>query len=110
LVVNKHDLEDPLNVFGIGISNFRHLLREMRNGFLFITILSIAIISIYGTGDGINWDYAVKTKFGHLSIANLGMDSVKCTMIPFGLKKFDLNCPYGTMDHVKSHHFGINSY
>jgi len=85
LVIDKHLHENPLNVFGIGILIFRHLLREMRNGFMFITIFSIAIISIYSTGDGINRAFAVKTKFGQLSIANLGMDSVKCTMIPFGL-------------------------
>ena len=38
------------------------------------------------------------------------MDSVQCTLIPFELKKFDLTCPYGSMAHLKPHHFGINSY
>ena len=89
---------------------FRIFTGDLRSLLLILTILCVPIIVIYGTGDKINYNQEVESKFGKLTIANLGYDSVHCTMIPFGLKKFNLTCPYGSISKLEPDNFGINSY
>jgi len=69
--------------------------------FFILTIVSLPIILLYKGGEGVDSDFDAKSSFGHYSIANLGMDSVRCTTIPFELKKFDLTCPYGKISNIK---------
>jgi hypothetical protein len=58
---------------------------DMRFMFFIIVLVSIPIIVIYKTGDSLNYNLEVKSKYGQWSIANMGYDSVHCTMIPFGI-------------------------
>ena len=88
---------NPFLVFGIGLNIFKNFMIHMRRDFFIIAILSIPIISIYSTGGGINFKVEVASKFGSLTIANLGSDTVKCDMIPHNLARSTISCPYGTM-------------
>ena len=42
---------------------------------------------MYRAGGDIQYEYEVSTSFGQYSIANLGMDTIRCEMIPFLLDK-----------------------
>ena len=72
----------------------------MRTLFFIVLLIALPVLFIYRLGDGIDWNFAVKSTFGEFSIANLGMDNIQCTMIPFILDKWELTCPYGKMDHL----------
>ena len=72
-------------------------MKDLRGMMLILTIVSIPIIVIYRTGNGINFHLEVKSIYGKWSIANLGFDSVHCTLIAFGFKEQALTCPYGSI-------------
>jgi hypothetical protein len=74
---------------------FKEFLYKMMKLFFILALLSGPIICLYGTGNGYNEDSTTKSLFGKFSIANLGMDSVRCTSQRLGLEKIELFCPYG---------------
>ena len=69
--------------------------------FGFFVLVSIPVIILYRSGNGINLNI-VKSRYGLFSIANLGMDHVNCAVIPFNLESYHLNCPYGKLGKLKS--------
>ena len=82
----------------------------MAKVFSLIALFSIPVIILYRSGGGINFNIDVKSRYGLFSIANLGMDTVNCAVIPFVLESFHLKCPYGKLGELKSNKFGINTY
>ena len=60
-------------------------MNDLKWLFFILTVVSIPMLVIYGTGNTLNNGMEVKSNFGKFTIANLGFDSVKCAMIPFGL-------------------------
>ena len=88
--------------FGVGLNIFRSFLEDMPKLFGLIGLISIPVIILYRSGGGINLNIDAKSKYGLFSIANLGMDTVNCAVIPFNLESFHLKCPYGKLSKLKT--------
>jgi hypothetical protein len=102
--------EDPFLIFGIGLNIFKKQLMEFPKLFCFFLILTLPIIIIYRIGDDVDYVLNAHTTFGGFSIANLGMDSVKCKTAPFAMEEAHLACPYGRIGKMKKNLFGINNF
>ena len=62
--VDQKDLDkndDPFKIFGIGLMIFKNFLNDMPILFALITFLSLPILSLYRSGDGINQKLDVPT-------------------------------------------------
>ena len=99
-----------MNKFGVGLNIFKAYLEDMRNIFCLLAFSSIIVIYIYSTGNGIDTALNVQSVYGKFSIANLGMDSVHCKIIPLLLDKVHLECPYGYLTELKPNFYGVNKH
>jgi hypothetical protein len=48
------------------------------------------------------------TKYGHISLGNLGYSSVQCAIVPLALDKLALQCPYGKISKLSERGVGVN--
>lgn len=62
------------------------------------------MINSYKSGTGILEE--TPTKYGRLSLSNLGYASVQCNTVPLVMSRLVIKCPYGHLSQMIS--YGIN--
>jgi len=83
-----------------------------------VSIISLPILIIYKNGTEVKRNNILReSKFGILTLGNLGQSSMQCAYGQFGgpLKNVELNleCPYGNITHIKPDHdvgIGLNAF
>ena len=96
---------DPLKAKGSGIQGFRTITFCTVLMFLIVSIISLPILFIYKNGTEVNNNNILRnSKFGFLTLGNLGQNSMQCAFAHFGgpLNNVELNleCPYGNITKI----------
>lgn len=79
------DGKDPFLYFGFGIMSYRNTLLSLTMLFVVFSLITMPLTLKYRAGGAL--DESVKSKFGKLSLANLGYASVQCETFPIGYGK-----------------------
>ena len=77
-LLKKKDVQqlgDPYLIYGFGLIAYRNTLFILSMAFIFFTVLALPLIETYKTGT--SWKEG-NSKFGYLSLGNLGYNSVQC--------------------------------
>lgn len=86
-ILKKKDIQqlgDPYLIYGFGLIAYRNTLFILSMAFIFFTILSLPLIETYKAGT--SWKEG-DSKFGFMSLGNMGYNSVQCTNMQLNMAR-----------------------
>ena len=100
--------KDPFLAFGIGMFRYRSFMKFLIILSVFLSILTIPIIHIYGLNDvklpTLTWTWA------DFSLANMGFEMMKCRFKSNYNDFIELDCPYGKITEIPAGGIGLNHF